>query len=312
MYIGIDIGGTDIKYGLISEQGEVKSKGKVKTPYDKERLIEELCRIVKELKMIQKEIAGIGLSAPGVITTDGYMLTAGALKFLDGTHLREILESRVKLPVLIENDGKAVAIAEKWIGAAQKCSDYICVVLGTGVGGGIVLNNQLIRGKNGSAGEFSWIVCELPFGKERCDSYFACRAGVVAGLCRNYSALLQLENPEAAFVDDAKSIFAVEDTNPLAQQAILKFIEELSLGLLNLICCFNPQKILIGGAISENEIFLNRLKSTVQDFMLKHEALASISDEIFPEIENTQLKNNAGMIGAVYLLHSKLESIEVK
>ena len=187
MFIGIDVGGTAIKYGVILRTGEIVKKGQMPTIHEKEKFLQSITALIESLQQ-DAVIEGVGISAPGIIQKDGTMITAGSIKPLYGINLKLELEKRVKLPVLVENDANAAAIAEKWIGNAQEVANYLCLVLGTGVGGGIVINNQVYRGAHGMAGEFGWMVIDqLPEEGNIEESSINKKTAVVGGLIRLYN-----------------------------------------------------------------------------------------------------------------------------
>lgn len=308
MYIGIDIGGTKVKYGLIDEIGNVTERSAIPTNHDKKAFIQELIDIIQTYQMRTSNINGVGISAPGIIQKNGYMTTAGAIKSLYGTNLKEEIESVVKLPVCVENDANAAAIAERWIGNAQGIENYLCMVLGTGIGGGIVINGDVYRGSHGMAGEFGWmLIDELP--EEGIDLETVSlnqRAATVSGLCFHYNRLMKQQDANFKDIQDAKLIFQEETTNEIAAHVIQEFFQDLSVGIVNLISCFDPEVILIGGGISESDTFFERLEKEVDQLENRHESIAYLKNLTIAPIRQAKLKNDAGMIGAVFQVHQKV------
>lgn len=303
MYIGIDIGGTAIKYALVSVEGLVSKGDKMATPKTHKALITALTSIIR--KFIQKqEIAGIGISAPGVIQRDGFMVTAGALPDSYGKNLKTELETLFKLPVYVENDANVAAIAEKWIGGAQDKSNYLCLVLGTGVGGGIVINQQVFRGSHGLAGEFGFMLIDQLPEKENLEvASLNLKASVIGGICEKYNY-----QTNQTIVYDALAIFAAAKTgDELAQKTLANFYQSLAVGIVNLISCFDPEIILIGGAISENPEFLAELTRICKKLISQHDALHAATKAIEIPIVAAKLKNNAGLIGAVYQVKGMID-----
>lgn len=310
MYIGIDVGGTLVKYGLVTEAGEVIEKHSHPTTKDREGFINDLATIINNYSD-NPEIAGVGISMPGVIRKDGYLITAGSLKELDNfdfhTHLLEKINHRYD--VVIENDANSVAFAERWIGNAQGIDNYLCLVLGTGVGGGIVINGNIYRGAHGMAGEFGWgIIDRLPLEGNIESSSVNFRSAVVLGLCNNYNYLKTQEDPSFEPINDAKVIFESEDTDPIAALAIQEFITSLSITIINLISNFDPEIVLIGGGISANQYFMNRLEIELTKLEKRHDSIAFLMGKTIAPIAPTRLQNDAGMIGAVYRMHQLVVS----
>lgn len=300
MYLGIDIGGTTIKYGFINDKGQVYNKKSIKTVDDKQQFLANLQRIIEDSQR-QETIEGIGISAPGIIDQDGTMITAGAIKSIYGVRLKQELQKITTLPIVIENDANAAAIAEQWIGHAQGVSNYLCIVLGTGIGGGIICQNELIRGAHGMAGEFGWMVIkDIDDSSDIEVMSLDQRAAVIGGLCYRYNQIKLKSDSTFEPIWDAKEIFAKENDDNDAHILIQNFYEDLSIGILNLISCFDPELVLIGGGISANKVFLERLQSTISKVATRHHSIHYLMDKTIAPIKAAKLMNDAGMVGAVY------------
>lgn len=302
MYVGFDIGGTSIKYGVVDNAGNILEKASIPTNHEKEAFFADLEQIVADMKEKYDLIAGIGISAPGIIRKDGYMITAGALLPLYGENIKVTMEQRTGLPVSIENDANAAAIAERWVGNAQGFNNYLVIVLGTGVGGGIVINGDVFRGDHGMAGEFGFMVLdELPEDGDIEQVSLNRRASVVGGLCRLYNEAKLAEDPNAEAIKDARIVFQRETAGEAVAKKVLdRYFIDLSVALLNLISCFDPEAILIGGGISANETFNTRLQETLAKITARHSSLNYLSDKTVAPVMPAKLKNDAGLVGAVY------------
>lgn len=293
-YIGIDIGGTSVKYGLVDEKGSVSNKNSFKTKADdKTGLLDDLVEAVKEVQKIAPDVLGIGVSMPGVVQADGYLTTAGAIYGFYEINLKELLEAKTGLPVKIENDANAAAIAEKWIGSAQGIHDYISLVLGTGVGGALVINDQIYRGAHARSGEFGWMIVEDDdIDVEMGSLNF--RGATVIGLIRRYN---QFSDEK---IDDARIIFERADQDEtLAKNVLKSYYHSLAKGIINLEVSFDPAAVIIGGGISANTEFLNDLNKMIESIKATHNSIKNLD---LPEVKAAKLKNDAGMIGAVYQL----------
>lgn len=304
MYVGFDIGGTTIKYGVLDECGTILEKGSMETKYEPDVFYANLLKIIEEAQRIY-QINGIGISAPGIVQKDGFMLTAGAIKPLYGENFKRKLEEATGLPVTVENDANAVAIAEKWIGNATDLENYLCLVLGTGVGGGIVINGKVYRGSHGMAGEFGWMMIDkLPETGNLEAVSINRRASVVDGLVRLYNEAWQSEDETVMPVQDAREIFTLaESGDERAIEMTKQFYVDLSVGLVNLISCFDPEVILIGGGVSANEQFHRELQKTLTEVQKNHAAINYLRGKTIAPVRPTKLKNDAGLIGAVYQVH---------
>ncbi|WP_321384426.1 ROK family protein [uncultured Enterococcus sp.] len=308
MYVGFDIGGTNIKYGVLDETGQIIEQAMTETKRRKEDILQELTAIVQRYKKTY-EIEGVGISAPGVIQKNGFMTTAGAIHSLYEINLKEEMEKLTGLPTAVENDANAAAIAEKWIGNAQELDDYLCIVLGTGVGGGIVLNGQVYRGAHGMAGEFGYMMIdELPASGNIEAVSLNWRGAVVGGLYPQYNKALRKEEPKAVAVKDARVIMERAKAGEAIAVAVLdRYYQDLAVGMINLIGSFDPEMILIGGGISANEEFMQQLIEKIDLLEERHESIRFLKDKTIGKIQPAKLRNDAGMIGAVYQVKQLLE-----
>lgn len=308
MYVGFDIGGTNIKYGVLDEKGKIIEKAMIETKRKKEEILQELTGIVQCYKK-GHEIEGIGISAPGVIQKDGFMTTAGAIHSLYEINLKEEMERRTGLPTAVENDANAAAIAEKWIGNAQELDNYLCIVLGTGVGGGIVINGQVYRGAHGMAGEFGYMMIDdLPASGNIEAVSLNWRGAVVGGLYPQYNKAQRKQDPKAVAVKDAKIIMERAKAGEAIAAAVLdRYYQDLAVGMVNLIGSFDPEVILIGGGISANEEFMQQLVDKIDLLEERHESIRFLKDKTIGKIQPAKLRNDAGMIGAVYQVKQLLE-----
>lgn len=307
MYLGIDIGGTTIKYGFIDEKGQIQHKQRINTIDDKHRFLNNLKTIIAD-SLRQENIKGIGISAPGIIDRDGRMVTAGAIKSIYGVHLKQELQKITDVPIVIENDANAAAIAEQWIGHAKGIPNYLCMVLGTGIGGGIIYQNELIKGAHGMAGEFGWMVIkEIDESDDIEAMSLNQRAAVIGGLCQRYNQRMLAKDPAHEPIWDAKEIFAKEKDEEVAHEIIEHFYEDLSIGILNLISCFDPELVLIGGGISANKEFFDRLESTISKVATRHHSIHYLMGKTIAPIKAAKLMNDAGMVGAVYQVKKMIE-----
>jgi len=293
-YIGIDIGGTSVKYGLVDEDGIVSNKASFKTKdTDQEGLLNDLVAAVEKIKSVDANIIGIGVSMPGVVQANGFLTTSGAVTCFTGINLKELLEAKTGLPTKVENDANAAAVAEKWIGSAQGIHDYLSLVLGTGVGGALVINDQIYRGAHARSGEFGWMIVEDDdIDVEMGTLNF--RGATVIGLIRRYNQFS--EQP----VDDARLIFKRADAGEALANNILKsYYHSLAKGIINLEVAFDPAVVIIGGGISANTEFIDNLNKTIEEVKKIHNSIKNLD---LPPVKSAKLKNDAGMIGAVYQL----------
>lgn len=305
-YIAFDIGGTFIKYGVVDDSGKILKKGKVSTPQTENPFLEVLSEKVKVVQKDYQDILGIGISVPGTPSSKGVMVNFGSLTQMYGLALKEKLNNLTQLPVVVENDANAAAIAEKWIGAGKEYSNYMVMALGTGIGGGIVINNQIYRGGHGIAGEFGWVlnhgiskVGEL----EEVSQNF--KSATVMGLLRRYNqAMESITHNNFSELTEAKAVIELVIANDQVATIIFdEFLTNLTLNLMNLTACFDPEVILIGGGISANDYVMEKIQEKWEELISRHFGLNRIKQQgLLTEIKRTDLQNDAGMLGAAYMV----------
>ena len=284
--LAIDIGGTMIKYGLVSSDGEILSTDKIETEAEKglENILNKIDNIFKRYK--ENNPVGIAVSGTGQINGIIGKVIGGnpIIPNWIGTNLVKILEKKYNLPAVLENDVNCVALGEKWIGAGKDLSNFICLTIGTGIGGGIILNNQLFRGENFVAGEFGHTLIKKGEFEQ-----FA-----------STTALIRLVKERTGKILNGKEIFDLEKKEIVEyQEVISEWIENLTDGLSSIIYCFNPANIILGGGvIGQGEPLINRINNSL---------FKKIGSQFKEKLNIIQAKlgNNAGMIGASYLLLEK-------
>ena len=295
-YLGIDLGGTAVKAGLVDESGTVivKSETEIDRSCKKETVMGTIIRSVKELADANNidigSLSGIGMTSPGSIDTvkGEVALSGGNVPNWGGTKVCEILKKEFGLPVSLANDGNCVALAEAWIGAAKDCDDVVCVVLGTGVGGGIISRGKLIEGSKGFAGEIGHFVTHA--GGRDC----ACGG---KGCFERYAATSALVREGSELRNNwytGRHIF--EDANAGDEEALAlvdRWTDEVACGIAGLVHIFNPGVVLIGGGVSaQEELVVLPVSRKVNAIVMP-----DFADGL--EIKRACLGNDAGMVGAV-------------
>ncbi|MGX5514058.1 ROK family protein [Bacillus cereus] len=286
-YIAFDIGGTQVKYGIISEAGRVLKRKTVATEIHLggEQIIQKLILLSKKL-MNEHTIAGIGISTAGIVDINKGIVTGGADHIPGYSTIRIIdrLQEILKVPVSIDNDVNCAAFGEKWNGSVREKENFIMLTIGTGVGGAIFIDGELYRGHSFSAGEWGNMLIEGKTFEE---------VASISGLIR----LVRKYKGKGEW--NGRTIFELYDKGDReVAQAVGIFFKHLAIGISNLAYIFNPETIIIGGGITDrgNE-FLKEVKEEVSKYL---------NQEIYNncEIELAQNGNCAGMIGAIYhLLH---------
>lgn len=243
LFIGFDVGGTHIKHGVIDENGKELTTDEYDTPEDK-NTFKKKWKAVVEAYQDEHDIVGIGVSFPGHINHhSGEAAKAGALDYLDGENLCELFAGLTDLPVTVENDANCAALGERWQGAGKDYEHFVCITIGTGIGGGIVMEGDLYRGSHYRAGEFG----VLPVGNNGEPMHDVASASGLMKACRRALAVSEEEMP------DGEELFKRMESDVHLREAIEEWAHCLSRGVYSVISMFDPQAVLIGGGVSEQE-----------------------------------------------------------
>ncbi|TPR55130.1 ROK family protein [Enterococcus sp. OL5] len=295
-YLGIDVGGSFIKYGVIDEKGNIISKGKSSTQrMNPEAVLNDLAQIILSEKK-GRTLSGVGISLPGVINKENQLLTSGAIEKLFQYDVRRILTEKTELTILLVNDAKAISFGEKWLGAGKNHLNFVCLPLGTGVGGSIVINGQVYQGRTGAAGEFGMMLMGLgntePVGYESASFY----CGSIAALCRIYNKKIGNKSFDEWEKDVSHILFLEKNGNQEAQDSVKEFYQNVAVLLLNISVSIDPEIILVGGGISENTEIMTGINQAFVSLTQRYSEISALGS---PKIKPCALGNDAGMLGAV-------------
>lgn len=286
-YIGIDIGGTDIKYGLVTPKGEVVLSDKMKTPKTREGLLDAIQEIIISYG---EDISGVGVSVPGIVASDGTLITAGALDTCYGMNLFEAIQQFYTGDLTIENDVNCAAYAELWAGAGRQYQHFLTVAIGTGIGGAIVINKQLYHGRHFMAGEFGFMLTQRSSFDDTREATLSLNGSIQSGIVDRYEAESGMSG-----LNGEEIFYFAEKGDEIAKKYIESFYESLAIGLFNLIFSFDPEAILIGGAVSQNKTFMETLNVRVEQLKNQHRDIKHIQ---LPPIIPCAFFNAAGIVGA--------------
>ena len=308
-FIGIDLGGTYIKYGLVGEGGEIIGKGKVPTPagcgYAK--TMEVIASAVRGFAKHGALVCGLGIGAPGVVDGEkGIVRLSGNLGWENKPFARDLSES-LGIPVTLTNDANAAAFGEYACGAGSDYKSVVLITLGTGVGSGIVLNGKLYEGNEGAGAELGHEV--IRFGGEKCAcgrrGCFEAYASATALIKQTkramekdrQSKLWQLCSGDIELLNGKTAFDGAKEGDKMAKRVVNNYLRYLSEGLANIANAFRPEAILIGGGISaQGESLTKPLQKRVDKLMLGHGAYAPV------KIKTASLGNDAGLVGAAMLV----------
>lgn len=279
--ISIDVGGTSIKYGLWNEAEQtLTEKGKVKTPQDLAGFYKAIQTIVVGFN--DKQVDGVGFSIPGAVNQkSGVIGGISALPYIHNFPIKDELEKLLGVSVTMENDANCAALAEVAVGAAEDMNDVIFLIIGTGVGGAVVLNRQIVHGKHLLGGEFGMILDDK---NERLSL-----RGTAVHMAERYNAdsSHQLSGQEV--------IELAEQGDPVAEKYTNSIYQNLARTIYNLQFVVDPEAVIIGGGVSANNQFVQKLNSEIQNLV------KDIDDiKIAPKVIAAEFHNDANLIGAAY------------
>lgn len=314
----LDIGGTAIKYGVCDLQGHLSCKGQVPTPCGPDAKIEDLLDAIELIYNTCKEqttFEGMAISAPGCVTKDGTMRTAGYLFYNVGQPLAQLVQERVGMRPVIENDAKAAAEAELWIGSMQGVSSGAVLILGTGLGGGLILNGGVYQGPHGAAGELSAFEMSdiAHFGGDFTNAANQVSAtGLLLKVCRalDLEVVFDDKNHRREYPIDGRKVFELlQEGNEKVQVALDDFGRDAAFLIFNLCVVLDLERIAIGGGISSQDSLIDSIRRGV-DALWAESPLSKTQVGLInkPEITVCQFRNDANLIGAMhhYLAVNKL------
>lgn len=316
--LGIDLGGTTIKFAIVTTDGTMQQKWTIPTNISQEGtkiipdIIASLTATLTSNNLTFHDFYGIGMGTPGSVDRiNGTVTGAYNLNWVTKQAIKQQIEQAIGLPLMLENDANVAALGERWQGAGENQPDIVFITLGTGVGGGIIANGQLLHGLNGCAGEIGHITVEptgfnCTCGKRGCLETVSSATGIVR-LAVEMSSQFVRESEIKQQLDagkklSSKEIFDFAQLGDLfAQTVVDRVCFFLGLAIGNISNTLNPAHVVIGGGVSAaGEFLLERVQSYFETFT-------------FPEVRDStkiclaQLGNDAGVLGAASLV---LEHIE--
>ncbi|NUG38781.1 ROK family glucokinase [Lactobacillus mellis] len=314
--LGIDLGGTTTKFAIMKPQGEIQQRWSIQTDVLNDgnniipNIIDSINHHLQLYQMSAKQFQGIGIGTPGSVDYQtGTVDSAFNLNWDRPMALKEQIELHTNIPVQVENDANVAALGERWLGAGKNTDNVAFVTLGTGVGGGIIINGQIVHGQGGSAGEIGHMTINpqgyrCTCGKRGCLETVASATGIVH-VARDYAQEYAGDSELKASLDNgddltAKDVFDLAKQNdPLALKVTSAVCDQLGLALSIVAVTINPQYIIIGGGVSN-----------AGDFLLQR-VQESYNRYVFSSVKKTTtltlatLGNEAGVIGAASLILNK-------
>ncbi|KRN28911.1 hypothetical protein IV38_GL001119 [Lactobacillus selangorensis] len=297
-YLGIDIGGTQIKYGLFDDKYNLSNKGAVDSPTGDNGL-QDFINAVEQIinKLGGTKLDGIAFSSPGRIDRkQGIIHVGGSLPYLDGLNVKRTFgEQYENTPIAVENDGKCAALAEAWRGSLKDVHNGAVIVLGTAVGGGIILNDRLYRGRRFLAGELSYMITDMD-AKKRTDQFISNNSSAVDMI----QAVNHAINNDANKDDGFAAFKAINDSDPRVKTIFETYARDVAALVLNVQTVLDLDTYSIGGGISSEQRLLTEIN---RQYDLNTSSWPQLEKTIYrPNIVAGQLHNDANLYGAMYNL----------
>lgn len=315
--IGVDLGGTNIKVGLVkAEDGEILNSFSIKTESEKgssdtfDRIASFIEEIIKKENLTKEDILGLGMGIPGPVINNEIVSFFANFPWENNLNVAEELKKRTGLKVKLDNDVNVITLGEAWTGAAQGYKNVLGVALGTGIGGGLVINGHLFGGTSGGAGEIGHIKVEengklCGCGQKGCWEAYASATGLereaVSRLKVNKNNLVWKKIEGDMTKLEAKHIFdAAKEGDEFALELVDYETRYVALGLSSVLNVINPEIVVIGGGVSlAGNILFNGIKKKIKENTLVP-ILGGLKD-----IVPAKLGNDAGIVGAAALILDK-------
>lgn len=299
-YLGIDIGGTDVKIGIVAADGTIAVKKSYSVDFDSYKtpiittVLHSIDLFLRENTLFITGISGIGVSATGQIDFKRGTVAGSHIAGWAGTKVKGILETRYGLSTTLLNDAKCAALGEYWHGAARGVRDAIIMTVGTSIGGGIIVNGKLLNGADGYAGEIGFITVQHDGGCSATGASYYEQFASTSALVRMVQEAIAQKKIQwpAELAVNGKTIFSQQSTE--TQNIIDEWITNVAYGVVSFIHIFNPERIIIGGGISrEHDRFIVPLTQKVKTLVMP-----LYCEKL--DLRAAALGNDAGMVGAVY------------
>ncbi|MGN0521838.1 MAG: ROK family protein [Eubacterium sp.] len=258
-----DIGGTNIKYAICDENFTLSDRHTISTEAQKggQNLIKKIISIIESYDNIDR----VAISTAGQVDSKNGIVvySTGNIPYYTGMMVKKLIENKTSIPTYVENDVNAFANGEAKFGAAKGVSDFLCLTYGTGIGGALYLNNELYKGMSSSAGEFGHMITHA--GGKQCtcggEGCYECYAST--------KSLIEAVNKANSTNLDAFQIFEKENfQKPEIRSVIDKWIDEIIIGLINLIYIFNPPLIVLGGGIMNEDYVIDLIDRKIYNLLM--------------------------------------------
>lgn len=311
--VALDLGGTQVRAALVDRRGQILNRVAVPTAATEgpDVVIQQLSDAARAMMsgIEAGRILGVGLCAPGPLNTqEGIAISMPTIAGFENIHLRERLGQSLNLPVWLENDGTAAALGEWRFGAGAGLQNFVYITVSTGIGGGVVADNRLLRGRLGLAGEVGHMTIvrngdTCSCGNKGCWEAYASGTAFTRRARQRVASLGHGLLAESGKPVDGKAVFAAAaQGDPFAIELVAEEAEFLGIGIVNLLHLFSPESIVVGGGMSSNlDVLHPGISSKVRETAMK-------GFESVP-IVRAALEGNSGLIGAAALVYDAVPAI---
>jgi len=310
-YIGIDLGGTNIKAGVVNENFEIVAKTSIKTncPRPSEEIMDDMAKVslmaVEQAGLTMNDIEWVGVGTPGIANSStGIVEYSCNLDFHD-VPMADYLSEKLGKPVFVDNDANAAAYGEFVAGAAKGANNAVAVTLGTGVGGGIIIDGKIYSGSNFAGAELGHEVivvdgAQCSCGRKGCFEAYSSASGLIRmtkeAMEEDKDSIMWPMSEEDGHVSGRLAFNAMRKGDASAKKVVDKYIKHLAAGVTNIINTFQPDILCLGGGVcNEGDPLIVPLKELVK------QEVYSKNSKKNTEIVIAKLGNDAGLIGAAFL-----------
>jgi glucokinase len=310
-YVGIDLGGTNIVAGVVDEEYNIIAKASTKTncPRPEKEIADDMAKMalqaVKNANLTIDDIEWIGIGTPGIANSSTGIIEYSNNLGFKNTPMVKYIKETIDKPVFIENDANAAAYGEYVAGAAKGSKNAVCITLGTGVGGGIIIDGKIYSGSNFAGAEIGHTVIavdgvQCSCGRKGCFEAYSSATGLIRmtkeAMAENPDSIMNKMAEEKGKVTARTSFDAMRAGDETAKKVVDKYIKYLAAGITNTINIFQPDVLCIGGGVcNEGDPLLLPVKALVKDEVYTR------NSEKNAEIVIAKLGNDAGIIGAAFL-----------
>lgn len=296
-YMVYDIGGSAVKWSIITDEGQVLKSGKIGIAQTVEAFFDEL---IMKVDTYRDEflLQGVAISAPGAVDSEsGIIKSKSAIPYIYEVNFKKVLTERIGLNVEIENDANCAALGECWLGAAKDNADSAFIVCGTGIGGAVVKDKRIHTGAHMHGGEFGFCIVDADVTNNKLLSW--------SDVGSTFALVKAIANRKGLDINnfDGKKAFELYDAgDEIAIEEVNKFFTYMAIGIINIQYTYDPETIILGGAISEREGIIDDINKRVLEILSTNDYAT-----VMPKIRKCVYGNDANKLGALYNFLQKQE-----